>query len=250
MKANNPDDDTMRDKAAEMAQENTHLVRLAAVGALDPGYRVGAGPWEGGRWLAVRWIDGVPMWRAFARSRDPECGGAQIRPWLLCVARTWAGQLARLHAEGWAHADVQPTNTLITGDGRAEVIDYALACSPDEEPRLPYRGALTHTTAPEIAAALLATTPDAHVQAEPPADIWGVGASLLWCWTGHRPVLYEDGVPRGHKLRAIAAGATLPLGEIRPWRFPLFEEAIRACLEPLPGNRPSATELDVFLGEM
>ncbi|MEV8451225.1 hypothetical protein AB0467_01160 [Streptomyces sp. NPDC052095] len=242
LKANNPDADATRDKIAEMGQENTHLVRLAAAGALDPGYRVGAGQWAGGRWLAVRWNDGVPMWRAFAPARDPEGGGAQIRPWLLHVARTWAGQSARLHAAGWAHADVQPTNTLITGDGRAEAIDYALACGPDEGPRLPYRGALTHTTAPETAAAVLATASDVHVRVEPPADIWGVGASLLWCWTGHRPVLYADDVPRGHKLRAIAAGTTLPIDEIRPWPFPPFEQVIRMCLVPSPGDRSSATE--------
>ncbi|GAA2433201.1 hypothetical protein GCM10010433_37300 [Streptomyces pulveraceus] len=249
LKANNPDDDTSPDKAAEMAQEDDHLVRLIAACALDAGYRIGTGPWAGGRWVAVRWIDGVPLWRAFAPARSPEGNRPSIRPWLLDVARTWAEQLARLHAAGWAHADVQPTNTLITDDGRAEIIDYALACGPGEGPRLPYRGALTHTTAPEVAAAILATTSDVHIQAEPPADIWGLVASLLWCWTGKRPVSYEDDAPRENKLGAIARGTTLPLDRIRPWPSPLFEQAIRACLAPSPENRPSAAELAALLGE-
>ncbi|MEE1843942.1 MULTISPECIES: hypothetical protein [unclassified Streptomyces] len=82
----------LRDKAVEMAQEDEHLGRLAAAGALDTGYRIGAGPWEGGRWIAVRWIDGVPLWRAFAPARSPEGDRPPTRPWLLGVARTWTDQ--------------------------------------------------------------------------------------------------------------------------------------------------------------
>ncbi|WP_256332960.1 hypothetical protein [Streptomyces sp. 2131.1] len=59
MKANTPDGDNADEKAAEMAQEDDHLLRLTAAGALSPDYRVGAGTWEGGRWLAVNWIDGA-----------------------------------------------------------------------------------------------------------------------------------------------------------------------------------------------
>ncbi|MER6912538.1 hypothetical protein ABT354_12785 [Streptomyces sp. NPDC000594] len=247
LKANNPEAVTSRDKAREMAQEDGHLVRLVDAGALNPGYRVDAGAWAGGRWLAVRWIDGVPVWRAFAPARGPEGDRPSVRPWLLGVARSWSERLARMHTAGWTHADVQPTNTLIASDGTAAIIDYALACGPDDELRLPYRGALTHTTAPEIADAILSTAADVHIRAEPPADIWALGASLFWCWTGHRPVFYEDEVPREDKLRAIAATAVPPLDSVRPWAFPEFEEAIRACLAPAPGDRPSAAELVALL---
>ncbi|MFI5722855.1 protein kinase domain-containing protein [Streptomyces cyaneofuscatus] len=247
LKANNPGAEAARDKAAEMAQEDDHLIRLTEAGALSPGYRVGAGTWEGGRWLAVRWVDGIPVWRAFASAREPEGDRPSVRPWLLGITRTWAERLAQLHTAGWAHADVQPTNTLITQAGAAEVIDYALACGPDIRPRLPYRGALTHTTAPEIADAILSTAADTHIQAEPPADVWGLGASLFWCWTGHRPVPYEDDTPRVDKLKAIAKAATFPLDDVHPWPFTEFEKVIRACLAPAPEDRPSATDLAVLL---
>ncbi|MFF6772679.1 protein kinase [Streptomyces sp. NPDC012637] len=239
LKANNPDDETARDKAAEIAQEDNHLTRLIAAGALSPGYRIDAGIWDGGRWIAVRWCDGTPLWRTLAPARGPEGDRRSVRPWLLGIARTWAASLARMHAAGWAHADVQPTNTLVA-DGRAVLIDYALACGPGDDARLPYRGALTHTTAPEIAAAVLATPADTHVQAEPPADVWGLGASLFWCWTGHRPVAYDDTVDRSEKLRAVAKGSTLPVPEFRPWPFPEFEEVVTACLAPAPEDRPTA----------
>ncbi|MFF8790779.1 hypothetical protein [Streptomyces sp. NPDC015125] len=243
VKANNPNGDDARDKAAEMAQEDDHLLRLTAADAIGPDYRVSAGTWEGGRWLAVNWIDGVPLWRALALARGPEGDRPAVRPWLAGIARTWTEHLARMHTAGWAHADVQPTNTLITNDGHAGVIDYALACGPDGPPRLPYRGALTHTTAPEIATAILSTPADAHIQAQPAADIWSLGASLFWCWTGHRPVSYDDTTDRLEKLAAIAKGTTTALRDVRPWPFPEFEDAVTACLAPDPADRPTAKEL-------
>ncbi|MER6841966.1 hypothetical protein [Streptomyces platensis] len=44
-----------------MAQEDEHLLRLTAAGAISPDYRVSAATWQGGRWLAVNWIDGAPL---------------------------------------------------------------------------------------------------------------------------------------------------------------------------------------------
>ncbi|MEU8976202.1 hypothetical protein AB0D11_44775 [Streptomyces monashensis] len=73
-----------------------------------------------------------------------------MRPWLLTITHTWAAGLARLHTAGWAHPDVQPTNTSITSYGTAEIIDFASSCCPTTSP-IPCRGAITHTTAPELA---------------------------------------------------------------------------------------------------
>ncbi|MEU1696284.1 protein kinase domain-containing protein [Streptomyces hirsutus] len=243
LKANNPDSDDARDKAAETAQENDHLLRLTEAGALSPSYRVGAGTWEGGRWLAVDWIGGAPLWRSLALARRPEGDRPSTRARLLGIARTWAEHLARLHAVGWAHADVQPTNTLVMPDGRTAVIDYALACGPQDGRRVPYRGALTHTTAPEIATAILTTPADTHIQARPAADVWGLGASLFWCWTGHRPVSYSNDVSRMEKLRAIARGSTTAVRDVRPWPFAAFEETLTACLSVAPAARPTVEEL-------
>ncbi|MER6611602.1 hypothetical protein ABT282_38610 [Streptomyces sp. NPDC000927] len=169
LKANNPDGDNARDKAAEMAQEDDHLRRLTAADALSPDYRVSAGTWDGGRWLAVNWIDGAPLWRALALARGPEGDRASVRPWLAGIARTWTEHLALMYAAGWAHADVQPTNTLVTHDGHAAVIDYALGCGPGDGRRVPYRGALTHTTAPELATQVLDTPPTPTSRHNPPA---------------------------------------------------------------------------------
>ncbi|MFY4719141.1 protein kinase domain-containing protein [Streptomyces sp. LaBMicrA B280] len=243
LKANDPGSGNARDKTVELEQENRYLRRLGEVGAIDQGYRIDSGRWDDGHWLAVRWIDGVPLWRALSDTRGPEGDRPSVRPWMLGIARTWAQRLARLHAVGWAHADVQPTNALVTRAGTTEIIDYALACGPDPTERLPYRGALTHTTAPEIADAVLSTDDGTHIQAAPSADVWGLGASLFWCWTGHRPVRYEDDAKREDKLRAVAQGHSLDLNAVRPWPFPEFEMLIASCMNADPAARPTAAEL-------
>ncbi|MER5549197.1 hypothetical protein ABT072_43985 [Streptomyces sp. NPDC002589] len=120
---------------------------------------------------------------------------------------------------------------------------FRAVCGPDTTSRLPYRGAIIHTTAPEIATAILSTCDDIHVQATAAADVWGLGASLFWCWTGHRPVVYDDTTPRPDKLRRIATGRTLDLAAVRPWVFPEFETLIRACLDADPARRPTAAEV-------
>jgi hypothetical protein len=93
------------------------------------------------------------------------------------------------------------------------------------------------------ASAILATSAGTHIQAAPAVDIWGLGASLCWCWTGYRPVRYLDEVDRAEKLQAIAAGHTVALDTVRPWSFPAFEDLITACLAPDPTDRPTASDL-------
>ncbi|WP_229881620.1 protein kinase domain-containing protein [Streptomyces alanosinicus] len=243
MKANDPEDDGGRDKALELAQENDHLLRLARAGAIDRAYRVDDGAWAGGRWLALRHIDGFSLWGACTPSREREGNTLPNRTLLLSIARSWATRLAGLHQAGWAHADVQPTNVLVTHSKTVEVIDYALCCGPDDDNRLPYRGALTHTTAPEIAALVLDTPDDVHVPAGPAADMWSLGASLFWCWTGHRPGVYAKTDERRKKLRALAARHLRDLASVRPWPFPDLEEMITACMAPDPEDRPTAEEM-------
>lgn len=244
LKANAPEHDSARNKAAEMEQEDRHLLALTEAAAIRPSYRIDAGAWAGGRWLAVEWVDGAPLWRALTPTRE-DTGTTAHRALLLRLAQTWAARLAPMHAAGWAHSDVQPTNTLVDPDGASHVIDYALACGPDTA-RLPYRGALTHTTAPEIADAILSTTDDVHVQTNPAADIWSLGASLFWCWTGHRPGIYEDDTPRPDKLRALAQGKLRDLQDVKPWPFPALEELIAACMTPDPDQRPTAAEVTAW----
>lgn len=66
-----------------------------------------------------------------------------------------ARELAGLHAAGWAHGDLQPDHVIYQGD-QTHLIDLACAQGPADLPFYPHRGGLAHTTAPEIAEAVLA----------------------------------------------------------------------------------------------
>ncbi|MFF4403439.1 protein kinase [Streptomyces sp. NPDC001404] len=233
-----------RDKANEIERERDVLLRLMRAGAVDARYFAGASLQYGPRWLAVRWIDGTGMWEGLAAAREADTSAARER--LASVTRTLADALAALHAHRFTHADVQPTNIRITPEDHGVLLDYALACGPEEHVgRAPYRGALTHTTAPETAAELLGTSDEVHVQLLPPADVWALGASLFWCWTGERPIDYRNpGAGRTGMLRDIADGGRLrDIAAERPWRWSAFEDVVVACLADGPSDRPAASEV-------
>lgn len=83
---------------------------------------------------------------------------------------------------------------------------------------------------------------DTHIPTQPAADNWSLGASLFWCWTGRRPVAYDDTIDRLEKSATIVKGTTTALRGIRPWPFLEFEEAVTACLAPAPADRPTGKE--------
>lgn len=249
LKANTDDGGAeQHDKRVELDREARVIAELDRLRAIQADYLVGAGAWAEGRWLAVRWAPGALMWNALAPARHQDAPRA--RGLVAACARSMGIAAAALHAAGWVHADIQPTNTLVDEDGSATLVDYALAHGPVttglpdlETGRIPYRGALTHTTAPEIAQALLDTPETEHVPATAASDVWALGASLFWCWTGHRPVAYrEPDGPRRGRLRDIAAGVTRNIAMVRPWPLPQLEESVVAALHPDPQCRPTAAE--------
>lgn len=239
-----------REKAAEIAREAAVLAELERPGASRPATSPRPAPWPGGNWLAAIWIEGTGLWNALSPAREPGAGtrsgraeagvAGDVRALLQAVTGTLAEALAALHAAGWAYADVQPTNIRVTQGGSGRLIDYALACGPElGAGRTPYRGALTHTTSPELAARLLDTEPDTHVQAEPADDVWALAATVLWCWTGQPVTAYRDpDVARPELLADIAERRLRGIGAQRRV-FPELADLLTACLRP-PGERPSA----------
>ncbi|MEV5874271.1 hypothetical protein AB0L75_08580 [Streptomyces sp. NPDC052101] len=233
--------DPERNKALEIAAEIRTMSRLVQDGAIDPSYPVASGYAGCSPWSAVAWLSGRPVWEAFADAREKDT--PQVRDHVRKITTTWASGLARMHAHGWAQGDVQPTNTII-GAERAHLIDYALSHPVGEaHTGLPYRGAITHTMAPEIAAALRSTDERVHVPPTPQADVWALGASLFWCWTGQRPGAYPQDMPREGKLSVLAGARLRPLHRVRPWPWPEFEELLISCLDVDPPRRPTAGEI-------
>lgn len=200
-----------------------------------PGNRHGHS--ERGRWLALPWIDGTPLWDLFAPARENNATDAQ-RAAMRDGARAALAALQEFHAAGWIHGDMQTENVIITKDGVA-FIDYDRAHHPDLPPAQPYRGGLIHVIAPEIAAQLLATDESEHVPLTPTAELYALGASLYWAWTGVRITDYR-GDPAGphQELYAdIADGRRRDLHTDRPCTDAELEALIQAAVRSNPGSR-------------
>jgi eukaryotic-like serine/threonine-protein kinase len=147
-----------------------------------------------------------------------------------------------LHANGFLHLDVKPSNVIADGP-RAKLIDLSLA-----RPRGRARPGIGtwHYLSPEQARGGELTAA---------ADVWGLGATLFETATGEAP--FDDDADAW-----IGAGATTEAGD--PERYPQLERrarrvrelahvdarlaaAIDACLEPDPRERPPLNRLLVEL---
>jgi hypothetical protein len=92
---------------------------------------------------------------------------------MLALAVGAARELATLHAAGWSHGDLQPDHIIREGH-TTQIIDLACVQGLADVPNYVHRGGLAHTTAPEIAEAILSS--DDHVVVTPRADMWSLGA--------------------------------------------------------------------------
>ena len=169
--------------------------------------------WDDDRsWLTLRWIEGTGLWTEFERAY---CGdrSAATKERMLALAAGVAQELAKLHAAGWAHGDLQPDHVIIEGEV-TRIIDLACAQGPADVPFYVHRGGLAHTTAPEVADLILSS--EEHITLTPEADIWSLGVSLWWAWTHttpnhlHRPRSGPYGATPGHRRRRSSRSQRCP----------------------------------------
>lgn len=141
----------------------------------------------------------------------------------LLIARHTAGALEAAHARGIVHRDIKPQNLLIDAYGQVKLCDFGIATlarSPEFRDR-------TSSISMRYASPEDLEHDDAI---GPPADIYSLGATLLHLAHGAPPTLRE---------------------RLQPWRRPTagtesldaVDTILEACLQPEPGDRPTATEL-------
>lgn len=203
-----------------------------------PGARRGKG--AGGLWLAVPWIDGASVWEVFAPAREGHTTDEQ-RTAMRRTARAALTALEDLHGAGWIHGDMQSQNVLLAGEG-IEFIDFDNAHHPDLPLGHPYRGGLVHVIAPELAHRLLETGEDRHVPLTAAAELFALGASLYWAWTGQRITAYRDDPAGAHAdlFADISQGLRRNLAADRPWHDADLEQLIHAATRPDPRERTYA----------
>jgi tRNA A-37 threonylcarbamoyl transferase component Bud32 len=195
-------------------------------------------------WLILRWIEGTGLWTEFEQAHRGD-DSATIKERMLALAGGAAQELAKLHAAGWAHGDLQPDHVILEGES-TQIIDLACAQGPADVPFYVHRGGLAHTTAPEVADLILNS--EEHITLTAQADIWSLGASLWWAWTRTTPITYTDpAADRTAQLKDIAAAGRLDPSVARPWPFKEFEEAVMACMATDPRDRPTAEHVATAL---
>ena len=149
----------------------------------------------------------------------------------ILLARRLASVLAYLATEGWVHLDVKPRNVVVTATPR--LIDLSIA-RPIEAARGRTGIGTDIYMAPEQA------DPARADLIGPPADVWGLGATVYEAVTG------TPAFPR------VAGGPKHPQLTSRPGRMPdrvprPMAEVLMACLAERPSDRPTATEIDDLL---
>ncbi len=143
--------------------------------------------------------------------------------------------LAHLHAEGWLHGDLKPSNVLVMADGSIRLADFGLATEIDgTHGYLPPAGSVDHVPPERWGEPLT----ERGYAVRTSADIWALGVTACQLLTGHLPF----NAPTA-RARYVAA-AEYAAGE-RPLSFPAtlpdaWRSWIGDCLSPRPRSRPEA----------
>jgi serine/threonine protein kinase len=145
---------------------------------------------------------------------------------LLPLALNLCSVLHYLAREGVVHLDVKPRNIIMGAEPR--LIDLSIARDVEDLAALRSPAGTDAYMAPEQCDV------DRFGELGPPADVWGLGATLYEA-IARRQAFQDDGM-RFPQLRA----APLPLDR----RVPApVAAAVMNCLEPRPADRPTAGEL-------
>jgi eukaryotic-like serine/threonine-protein kinase len=191
--------------------------------------------------LLLEHLEGPSLRRLIKR------GGALPKQQLLPLALHLAGALHYLHGSGYVHLDVKPDNIIMGVPPR--LIDLSIARSLRRAKQLKRAVGTDAYMAPEQC------DPGRHPERlGPPADVWGLGATLFHAVSGLKPFPREKGARDAEEIEVrfpqltdtpIDLPAHLPRG---------VAELIARMLAHDLGERPSAAEaaarLDPLIAEL
>lgn len=181
--------------------------------------------------VLVEHLEGPTLRRLIRR------GGPLPAEQVLPLALHAAAALHYMAGEGWLHLDLKPDNIVMGIPPR--VIDLSLARTFERAARVRDPIGTNAYMPPEQC------LPNGDIG--PPADVWGLGATLYHAVAGQRPFRKPastdaDADPEERFPQLV--------DEVRPWPVrvrPVLSEAILSCLRPDPAERPTASGLALRL---
>ncbi len=179
---------------------------------------------DGARYIAMEWLAGVDL------AKHLEAGPLTVAETLL-VAEQTAEALRAAHERGIVHRDLKPANLFLV-DGRLDAVkllDFGIARSLESSP-MTLSGVLIGTPLYMAPEQVRGGSIDART------DVYGVGAVMFRCLTGHPPFVGD------HQLAVLAKIVLDPAPSLRGLRpeAPVALEALLArVLAKEPGERPA-----------
>jgi eukaryotic-like serine/threonine-protein kinase len=181
--------------------------------------------------LLVEHLEGPTLRRLMRR------GGPLPVEQVLPLGLHVAAAIHYMAEEGWVHLDLKPDNIVMGIPPR--VIDMSLARTLERARRLTDYVGTNAYMPPEQC------VPRGDVG--PPADVWGLGATLYQAIAGRlpfsKPRSRDDDDPPEERFPQLTEGP-------KPWPVRVPEplsEAVMACLRKDPGARPAAAEFAAML---
>lgn len=173
---------------------------------------------SGDGFIAMKWVDATRL--SGLLPVDPSRAariGAQV-----------AGALDALHAAGFVHRDVKPSNVLVGAGDRAYLTDFGLAKEISDDPGLTDEGRWLGTVDYAPPEQIRGLPPDAR------SDVYALGATLFQAVTGTVPYPRDDD----------AAKMQAHLHEPPPTHESALDPVLRRAMAKQPGDRfDSAGEL-------
>lgn len=197
---------------------------------------------QGSYFLAMEWVDGVPLGKIIRRARKSNGVPAELA---VKIAATTAEALDYAHRArgddgeplGIVHRDVSPQNIMISYDGAVKLLDFGIAKADDES--LTKDGQVKGKFAYMSPQQCLGEAIDGR------ADVFALGVCLHESLTGrplyHRKTQYET-------MRAVIEDAVPSILEFRPELPESLDAVVRKALAKDPADRyQSAGEMQIAL---
>ncbi len=182
---------------------------------------------DGRLFISMACYDGSSLAHRLSQGRLPPAEA-------VAVMRDVAAGLTSAHRNGIIHRDIKPGNILVTGDGRAKILDFGLA-------KLGTPSNLTGAGVRLGTAAYMSPEQARGQEADARSDIWAVGVVLFELLTGRRPF---EGERYESLLYAICNEPVGNPSELEPDVHPELDDVVMRCLEKSPARRyQSADEL-------